>query len=905
MLISILFYLCIFFRITQTSNGPWACPGQGNIPTFSAPAVPIQRVGIQFTEPVGIDYHQASNQVLMSVNYWCGYSNCNTNPPSGTAQNFALIQFDGTQVPFSNVGKLTDEVKIACVRQTTPPNPQFPVGECFSGNGNSGGVLRLSADGLTVYTNWVTLPYNPGLLRGGLYVDNWNLYQGQVAIATKDGYVFLVNAQGTVTFVGSTPSNLLAGQSPWLEGIIIVPDTPGQYGISPEIAGKILTGDQTANCYIWIFYPNNPGQTPTVYPMPLNIEDIDVIFPNENFFGVNYSQQRLLGAAAQYWAQYANYILLTQEFFPSNQGGLYILDWSSGSPSAHMVNLDTSALANVGGAITQWEHVTFASAGILEIPPATPICFLWRDVTTAPFNLYPFGISTNVATFYDYNSAQSPWTSNFFNGLTTVTPSISSVNFHNSITIMPVIDMQNLISLVIQVDDKDGSGGSLEFSLNSTNWQPSIGAYLLQQDDPSASSPPSGVDYADSFLYSNGAGFFSWEWGPNTADGVVISPLLVAGLNQGICFDIQIVLATGVSNLQLLYSSASPTSGTGSLQTHTVALSSFPSQTFTICIYDCSYLCFLFNECTGCAANVNCTWCQSTQQCLQAPVNTSTCPVQYNVNTNYCPCSDYSSSCEDCSENPYCGWCCTNGGAGGSCVSGNSSASSTCTSLSGTWEYHTCSSLTGCNPPCARGACVCGQCQCPPQWTGPTCNTLIGCDGVPGSNMTVDICGVCGGNGTSCLGCNGQPFGPTYDQCGVCGGDGTECINICPYQDCVSCARSYELCYWCYTGSSGNAGTCNKIGLQNCSGTAETNYNSGRCQGTTIPTVAVVAGTISGAIVAAIIVVIIVCLALSALGGTAAYKVYMKNRRTMGTAQSNPMYVESKNTGTNPMFEEK
>jgi len=42
-----------------------------------------------------------------------------------------------------------------------------------------------------------------------------------------------------------------------------------------------------------------------------------------------------------------------------------------------------------------------------------------------------------------------------------------------------------------------------------------------------------------------------------------------------------------------------------------------------------------------------------------------------------------------------------------------------------------------------------------------------------------DVCGVCGGNGTSCLGCNGVPNSNLIvDNCGVCGGNNVECFVI-------------------------------------------------------------------------------------------------------------------------------
>ncbi len=56
--------------------------------------------------------------------------------------------------------------------------------------------------------------------------------------------------------------------------------------------------------------------------------------------------------------------------------------------------------------------------------------------------------------------------------------------------------------------------------------------------------------------------------------------------------------------------------------------------------------------------------------------------------------------------------------------------------------------------------------------------SCLGCDGTINSGLELDQCGVCGGNGTSCLDCAGTPFGvASVDQCGVCGGDGISCVT--------------------------------------------------------------------------------------------------------------------------------
>lgn len=50
--------------------------------------------------------------------------------------------------------------------------------------------------------------------------------------------------------------------------------------------------------------------------------------------------------------------------------------------------------------------------------------------------------------------------------------------------------------------------------------------------------------------------------------------------------------------------------------------------------------------------------------------------------------------------------------------------------------------------------------------------------------LTPDVCGVMGGDGTSCLGCDGRVYpdhpdqAPRIDHCGVCGGDGTSCCGL-------------------------------------------------------------------------------------------------------------------------------
>ena len=66
---------------------------------------------------------------------------------------------------------------------------------------------------------------------------------------------------------------------------------------------------------------------------------------------------------------------------------------------------------------------------------------------------------------------------------------------------------------------------------------------------------------------------------------------------------------------------------------------------------------------------------------------------------------------------------------------------------------------------------VCGICG----GDGTSCQ---GCDGVPNSGLRHDVCGICGGDGTSCVGCDGVPnSGKVYNSCGLCGGDDSTCVD--------------------------------------------------------------------------------------------------------------------------------
>jgi len=86
-----------------------------------------------------------------------------------------------------------------------------------------------------------------------------------------------------------------------------------------------------------------------------------------------------------------------------------------------------------------------------------------------------------------------------------------------------------------------------------------------------------------------------------------------------------------------------------------------------------------------------------------------------------------------------------------------------------------------------QGADACGV-------SGGDGSSCAGCDNIPNSGLSDDACGICGGDGSTCAGCDNIPnSGLSLDICGVCGGDGSSCDGgdgddeepMVPFASCV------------------------------------------------------------------------------------------------------------------------
>jgi RHS repeat-associated protein len=315
----------------------------------------LSAISTGFNSPIGIDYHQPTNKVVMSVNYNGG----------GQPHNFELIAADGTHSRFSNISGLTDELKLATARDDGGGMSLggFRAGELFTGSGAPGVIVRVTADGSAVQNPWVTLPGENGLMRGSLYVDRTGVFGGDLIAVTTAGGVWRINAAGQATQLARIPTHL--------EGLSTIPDIPQKYG---PWAGKILIGAEQQRG----FYTVDARGNTAFFDLGISPEDIDIIPENENFFGVDFGSSRLMGAPAAAFRDMVGDILVAQE----GPGVLYRVHWNGAA-------FEETPLAGVA----QWEHVTFAPAGIVEVAPVGTTVTLHGTVTDDAAPGFPLSIA--------------------------------------------------------------------------------------------------------------------------------------------------------------------------------------------------------------------------------------------------------------------------------------------------------------------------------------------------------------------------------------------------------------------------------------------------------------------------------------------------------------------------------
>jgi len=339
-LLSTMRVLCVVVlaALVATAASAGTCPS-GDV------EVEMTVTSATFNSPIGIDWHEPTDTVVMSVHY-----------SGGKPFNFARVLQDGTVVQFSEVSGFTNEVKIATIKSGAVNMGGFIPGQLYVGNGINGQIARIDPSGNNVDNPWATLPSSAGLFRGSLYHDRTGLWGGDLIAVTTTGYVYRVNANGVGTQLASLGTHL--------EGLIVLPNNAADWG---PWAGAIMAGaEKTGDA--WLIQQTPTGINTTSFKLGINIEDLDIITPNSNFFGVNYGNSRIVGVSYDQWEPYVGKVLAVQEF---NGHGLThktaILGYSADcSTNGGFYRLPVKS--NNGVTIAQWEHVTFAHSGLKEVP---------------------------------------------------------------------------------------------------------------------------------------------------------------------------------------------------------------------------------------------------------------------------------------------------------------------------------------------------------------------------------------------------------------------------------------------------------------------------------------------------------------------------------------------------------
>ncbi|MFL6238111.1 MAG: hypothetical protein ACJ735_01270 [Actinomycetes bacterium] len=299
-----------------------------------------------FNSPIGIDYHEPDNTLVLSVNY-------NT---SGDPNNFDLIHTDGSHTQFSSVTGLSDEVYPAAIRTTSCSDTSgFTVGDVYSGTGTSGEISKISADGATVNTSWAELG-DYGLLRGGVTQDRACVFGGNLIVTTDQGYVFTVDSAGNGTLLN--PGNPIPA---FLEGPTTIPND-AKYG---AIAGTIVAGDEN-NGLIWSI--DGAGNVSPYSVDGSSPEGVHIVPANENYYAVNFGGGEVDSVDASELTPFVGDLVVQDEF----GGALHDLTWNPDTQG-----FDSTVIGSVGNDV---EGSNFGPVTV-----NTPVKHLtWNQTPIAP-----------------------------------------------------------------------------------------------------------------------------------------------------------------------------------------------------------------------------------------------------------------------------------------------------------------------------------------------------------------------------------------------------------------------------------------------------------------------------------------------------------------------------------------
>lgn len=202
-----------------------------------------------------------------------------------------------------------------------------------------------------------------GLVRAAAHLDETGIFGNDLLVGTTEGEVWRIDSNAAADC--STGCTMVADIIGPVQSLTVVPDDPSRWG---RFAGTILVGQEP-----WVDSTNTlrghrlwaiDGPTVLDWLFPQYGTDLDLVVPGANFFGIDASQGTLFGADASQFAGSLGTILLTDASGNGPGTGLWELSYDFVIDGFVFDEFQQDGFTNIN-----WAQVTFAPAGILQIPP--------------------------------------------------------------------------------------------------------------------------------------------------------------------------------------------------------------------------------------------------------------------------------------------------------------------------------------------------------------------------------------------------------------------------------------------------------------------------------------------------------------------------------------------------------